>query len=421
MPSASNVVASFAGAVLLVCAFIVLVDRGTEKPTDSSTELYTAAGFEVVTYYKCIFPTCTDAWCNANCNHHPKYCPPSFCRLTSKQVPVAPQPTPPPAPTPEPTAGPATCPTGSILGTSWYTTAAEKSHTPVALICCPEECGTCAGVACGSRPGGSTNCCAQGVMPKNEACSSTGAGPCVLTTDMPAEATTTEMVAPSTELEASPTELAGVAPACDAIGQSAMCDEACVSTCRGLAPGFKVAGCATESYCTAAPPSWAKGSVCTCPPTKAPLVPTCDAADKSSLCSTACKSTCRGDTPGFKVAGCADQSYCTTPPSWAQTSLCSCPTAKPEPPPPPATSQGSCTAGIEGKVAAEFAQTVGGTKVCCPSSCGTCGGPGCASFPGGKDECCVGNGYEYGITAAKKSCSDNAPPCIIMGDTDAEA
>merc|ERR1719305_111230 len=152
------------------------------------------------------------------------------------------------------------------------------------------------------------------------------------------------------------------------------------------------------------------------------VAPSCASIGKAAMCDEACVSTCRGSAPGFKGAGCAMQKDCTTPPRWAQTSLCSCPSAKPQPPPPAAVSPGSCAAGgIVGKVAARYTQSVGGSKVCCPSSCGTCGGPGCASSPGGKSNCCVGNGYEYGITAAKKSCSDNAPPCIIMGDTDAEA
>jgi hypothetical protein len=32
----------------------------------------------------------------------------------------------------------------------------------------------------------------------------------------------------------------------------------------------------------------------------------------------------------------------------------------------------------------------------------------------------VGNGYKYGITADRKSCSDNAPPCIVMGDSNTD-
>ena len=40
----------------------------------------TTAGFAVKKHYKCIASTCTDTWCNDNCNHVPKYCPDSFCR-----------------------------------------------------------------------------------------------------------------------------------------------------------------------------------------------------------------------------------------------------------------------------------------------------------------------------------------------------
>merc|ERR1719502_2515579 len=172
------------GAALIALGLLAAAFHGSATaPTDSSTELYTAAGFEVVKYYKCIFPTCTDAWCNANCNHHPKYCPPSFCRLEEKKVPVAPAPTPPPAPTPEPTASADTCPAGSILGTSWYTTERVLASAPTALICCPDKCGGCGGPGCGSF--GSSNgmsaedsfqeCCAQGIMTHHdEECSSTG-------------------------------------------------------------------------------------------------------------------------------------------------------------------------------------------------------------------------------------------------------
>merc|ERR1711998_294591 len=145
----------------------------------------TLAGFKVTRRYKCIFPTCTDAWCDANCNHHPKYCPASFCR----GIPTS---SPPPPPTPPPTAAPGTCPAGSLLGTSWWNTAEEKTSSPYALICCPAECGTCAGEGCGSREGGAKNCCAKKITPANQKCSETGTAPCVLGSP-PADTPTTEM------------------------------------------------------------------------------------------------------------------------------------------------------------------------------------------------------------------------------------
>merc|ERR1712195_154084 len=54
-----------------------------------------------------------------------------------------------------------------------------------------------------------------------------------------------------------------VAPACDKVGQSALCKIACGGTCRGFPPGFGSPGCITQGYC-AIPPGWAKHSVCTC-------------------------------------------------------------------------------------------------------------------------------------------------------------
>jgi hypothetical protein len=78
---------------------------------------------------------------------------------------------------------------------------------------------------------------------------------------------------------------------------------------------------------------------------------------------------------------------------------------------PPSTAPGSCpTGGLEGKIA----QLFGGGKVCCPKTCGTCGGKGCASRPGGPNNCCVGAGKKtYGITGIGRSCATHAPPCMI--------
>ena len=46
--------------------------------------------------------------------------------------------------------------------------------------------------------------------------------------------------------------------------------------------------------------------------------------------------------------------------------------------------------------------------VCCPVSCGQCGGPGCSDLPGGKD-CCTSD-----IMARNVFCFDaGAAPCII--------
>ncbi len=46
--------------------------------------------------------------------------------------------------------------------------------------------------------------------------------------------------------------------------------------------------------------------------------------------------------------------------------------------------------------------------VCCPSSCGVCGGSGCSALPGGESKCCAG-----AIKDAGKSCASNPPPCVL--------
>ena len=50
----------------------------------------TLAGFTVKKHYKCIASTCTDTWCDANCNHVPVYCPASFCRVAAPAPPPGP-------------------------------------------------------------------------------------------------------------------------------------------------------------------------------------------------------------------------------------------------------------------------------------------------------------------------------------------
>lgn len=46
-------------------------------------------------------------------------------------------------------------------------------------------------------------------------------------------------------------------------------------------------------------------------------------------------------------------------------------------------------------------------KACCPESCGICGGPGCSRRPGGRKQCCI-----QSIVAAGRRCIEKSPPCI---------
>lgn len=52
--------------------------------------------------------------------------------------------------------------------------------------------------------------------------------------------------------------------------------------------------------------------------------------------------------------------------------------------------------------------TQGTNRVCCDSACGTCGGDGCGTRPGGSFNCCVTN-----ILSANVSCQYSKPPCIV--------
>ena len=50
-----------------------------------------------------------------------------------------------------------------------------------------------------------------------------------------------------------------------------------------------------------------------------------------------------------------------------------------------------------------------GGNVCCPKSCGTCGGTGCAKRDGGRKNCCTGV-----ISKKNKKCDEvSAAPCVL--------
>jgi len=119
--------------------------------------------------YKCVDPwkRCTHFWCNANCNHKPRFCPPSYCRGAAA-------PMPPPAPKPNPLEK---CPDDTILGTSFFNEAGVNVHKAYKLVCCPAGCEDCAGKGCAKRPGGAKDCCGKTITAAGSKC---GSAPCVL-------------------------------------------------------------------------------------------------------------------------------------------------------------------------------------------------------------------------------------------------
>lgn len=99
----------------------------------ATTDLAMIAGFPVKARYTCIdkWKRCTNFWCDANCNHVPKYCPASFCRVirpppspppAADPNPPAADPNPPPTPSPTPLPTPAPCPAAAKMSAPVYTT-----------------------------------------------------------------------------------------------------------------------------------------------------------------------------------------------------------------------------------------------------------------------------------------------------------
>lgn len=138
--------------------------------------------------YKCIdkWKRCTDQWCNDNCNHNPRFCPPSYCRGAATPTP-APAP---PAPKPDPLEK---CPGDTILGTSFFDEKNENVHKAYKLVCCPASCGDCAGKDCATRPGGAKNCCGRTIVGKSPQ-AKCGSAPCVLGDPPPPEAAVVNVV-----------------------------------------------------------------------------------------------------------------------------------------------------------------------------------------------------------------------------------
>ncbi|MEM9071885.1 MAG: hypothetical protein AAGE52_25470 [Myxococcota bacterium] len=46
---------------------------------------------------------------------------------------------------------------------------------------------------------------------------------------------------------------------------------------------------------------------------------------------------------------------------------------------------------------------------CCPASCGSCGGFGCAERPGGATNCCF-----FEVLFSGRSCAEFEPPCVLL-------
>ncbi|CAM9908484.1 unnamed protein product, partial [Ectocarpus sp. 6 AP-2014] len=79
-----------------------------------------------------------------------------------------------PAPTPESTPAPSPPPTDEVPMCDGGIVGIQQSD-----VCCSSRCGSCGGIGCTSRDGGSEACCGGGVRASGRYCSVTGEAPCM--------------------------------------------------------------------------------------------------------------------------------------------------------------------------------------------------------------------------------------------------
>jgi len=155
---------------LVVFAIVALVSQGDSASSPTSTavdsSMYTLAGFRVTVSYKCIFPTCTDFWCDANCNHRPVYCPASFCKKIVTKTPLPRPPPPPPPPPPHVTAAPTPAPTPAPTCKAVNQTTPDMSECHATCITTKGQAKANSNLTAGSvAPDQCTNCFCAGCTP----------------------------------------------------------------------------------------------------------------------------------------------------------------------------------------------------------------------------------------------------------------
>eukprot|EP00612_Vaucheria_litorea_P003972 CAMPEP_0171460858 /NCGR_PEP_ID=MMETSP0945-20130129/5560_1 /TAXON_ID=109269 /ORGANISM="Vaucheria litorea, Strain CCMP2940" /LENGTH=583 /DNA_ID=CAMNT_0011987133 /DNA_START=94 /DNA_END=1845 /DNA_ORIENTATION=+ len=244
--------------------------------------------------------------------------------------------------------------------------------------CCASFCGdSCGAVDCGDKSVGS--CCGSAIISENKSCDSNDP-PCVVNvSDSNGNRT------------------------CSGIGgiladDGSTCCLGTCGTCGGTGCDARtggIDGCCTSSIksanksCNTNSPPCIKQSTSTCT-SKGGLL----ASDSISCCPESCGS-CGGygcdSRPGGKENCCV---------SSIQTASKSCDSNSP-----PCTMDTTTTT-------TRYCSTIGGIlaedgNTCCANSCGTCGGYGCDTRPGGKSSCCISE-----IISNNISCDTNDPPCL---------
>lgn len=290
-------------------------------------------------------------------------------------------------------------------------------------VCCSRGCGKCGGSMCGKLPGGAQKCCKPAIISAGVSCS-VSLPPCI--------------VSPGSTRTPTPTStpvITGADPTCSRgfigvrKGKRVCCLRSC-GKCGGMMcaknPGGTRGCCIPRIIrdnvsCNVASAPCVLGAPPPTPtstpfPTGSPD-PTCingifgSRVDGDVCCAKSC-GKCGGmmcaNWPGG-VANCCinkildDGNSCATNPApCVLRGPGVTPPRSPDPPTPsPITGDPTCSTGIRGV-------RKDGKAACCKSSCGTCGGGGCAERPGGVAACCI-----FYVFDEQPSCDVKMPPCSL--------
>jgi len=224
--------------------------------------------------------------------------------------------------------------------------------------CCHKDCGQCGGGGCKNDPLGGNNCCGSIIEADGRVCSSEGTvAPCIYSDKKYAECKT----------DVNRESTSGPNNECETADDCCKGYDCLVNLRRQLVPGPSV------SYCTIA---W--GNV----DTKGCCVKNGGIPDihGSTCCDSAC-GTCGGSSCGLLPGG---KDNCCAGVIRRNTAADKCPLQPFSGTPPCAVDTMFCSEGILSP----------NGEVCCDSDCGSCGGAGCKARPGGR-ECCAAGIMDY--------------------------
>eukprot|EP00752_Nemacystus_decipiens_P002363 g2232.t1 len=296
-------------------------------------------------------------------------------------APATPAPTTPAPATPAPTPGPTIAPVMEATCMDGVPGLLYKEE-----ICCPTSCGTCAGNGCSDRDGGDFSgheaCCRSGVEDLGRVCSATVGAPCIVS-DEPMDDSTCSNGLPGYET-------------------SDVCCPLSCGQCGGVGCSGRGEGCCTSEVKES-------GDLCSVTMAAPCNIDGDDVVDDDSTCSNGlpgyetsdvcCPLSC-GECGGVGCSGRGEG--CCTSDVKESGDLCSVTMAA------PCNIDGddvvdddsTCSNGLPGYETSD---------VCCPLSCGECGGVGCS---GRGEGCCTSDVKESGDLCSVTM----AAPCNIDGD-----